>query len=171
MTLGQAGEIRQLSIDPFADPVRAASEEFGDVLAEGLMDFLRRGIRAEEITEAEWAAAPIECATLLQGIAQRLCAKESSNDARIKAALRSCQVAEERLGHITAWTLRSYATGRRGVAGALIMAAAARLRGCRRGISELPPRGRISSFPADPGPTQARCPSSGGKLRAIQITA
>src|SRR5215831_2355674 len=36
-------EARQLPYDPFDDPIRAARQEFGDVLAEGLYGLLHRG--------------------------------------------------------------------------------------------------------------------------------
>jgi hypothetical protein len=38
-----AGEIQQARYDPFADPQRAAREEFGDVLGEGLFHLLHSG--------------------------------------------------------------------------------------------------------------------------------
>ena len=38
--LGLGGESQQLAYDPFEDPGRAAREEFGDLLAEGLFAFL-----------------------------------------------------------------------------------------------------------------------------------
>ena len=44
----------QLRYDPFADPRRAASEEFGDVLAEGLYALLHQGADAREATRDYW---------------------------------------------------------------------------------------------------------------------
>lgn len=41
--VGHAGNARQLEFNPFADPERAAREEFGDVLAEGLFALLADG--------------------------------------------------------------------------------------------------------------------------------
>jgi len=38
--VARAGRVRQLPYSPFADPARAAAEEFGDVLAEGLVGLL-----------------------------------------------------------------------------------------------------------------------------------
>ena len=38
--VGAIGSVRQLAYEPFAKPKRAADQEFGDVLAEGLMGFL-----------------------------------------------------------------------------------------------------------------------------------
>jgi hypothetical protein len=52
-----AGEVRQIPYDPFADPERAAREEFGDILGEGLFQLLhdRRSARTAS-RAAYWAA-------------------------------------------------------------------------------------------------------------------
>ena len=47
-----AGEAWQRRYDPFGCPVRAASEEFGDALAEGLLWLLHRG---DEPAEQDWS--------------------------------------------------------------------------------------------------------------------
>lgn len=44
----------QLPYDPFDDPRRAARQEFGDVLAEGLYALLHRGQKAEHATQDYW---------------------------------------------------------------------------------------------------------------------
>ncbi len=44
----------QLRYDPFDDPQRAARQEFGDVLAEGLYALLHRGRKAETATQDYW---------------------------------------------------------------------------------------------------------------------
>jgi hypothetical protein len=44
----------QLPYDPFADPQRAASQEFGDVIAEGLYALLHSGLDAEAADEEYW---------------------------------------------------------------------------------------------------------------------
>jgi hypothetical protein len=44
----------QLPYDPFADPQRAASQEFGDVIAEGLYALLHSGRGAEAADEEYW---------------------------------------------------------------------------------------------------------------------
>jgi hypothetical protein len=46
--------VRQLPYDPFADEQRAAWQEFGDVLAEGLYALLERGLDAGYATSAYW---------------------------------------------------------------------------------------------------------------------
>jgi hypothetical protein len=44
----------QLPYDPFADPQRAAGQEFGDVIAEGLYALLHSGLGAEAAGEEYW---------------------------------------------------------------------------------------------------------------------
>jgi hypothetical protein len=44
----------QLPYDPFADPQRAAGQEFGDVIAEGLYALLHRGLGAEAADGEYW---------------------------------------------------------------------------------------------------------------------
>jgi hypothetical protein len=48
------GEATQLDYNPFADPWRAAGQEFGDVLAEGLYALLDSGKDAERATREYW---------------------------------------------------------------------------------------------------------------------
>lgn len=45
----------QLYYDPFADPRRAANQEFGDVIAEGLFALLENGQTAEHFSVERWA--------------------------------------------------------------------------------------------------------------------
>jgi hypothetical protein len=45
---------RQLKYDPFADPQRAAGQEFGDVIAEGLYTLLHGRLRVETAGEDYW---------------------------------------------------------------------------------------------------------------------
>ncbi len=53
--LGWSGrDVTQLRFDPFANPQRAARQEFGDVLAEGLYALLHQGIGAENATREYW---------------------------------------------------------------------------------------------------------------------
>jgi hypothetical protein len=44
----------QLRYDPFASPLRAAGQEFGDVIAEGLYALLEEGLGADRSTAARW---------------------------------------------------------------------------------------------------------------------
>ena len=53
--LGSSGHIAtQLRYDPFADPQRAAGQEFGDVIAEGLYALLEEGLGVEYATAERW---------------------------------------------------------------------------------------------------------------------
>jgi hypothetical protein len=53
--LGASGHsATQLRYDPFANPARAAGQEFGDVIAEGLYALLEEGLRAEHATAERW---------------------------------------------------------------------------------------------------------------------
>ena len=53
--LGHPGHFStQLKYDPFADPQRAAGQEFGDVIAEGLYAFLEEGQSADQATVEDW---------------------------------------------------------------------------------------------------------------------
>lgn len=45
---------RQLPYDPFANPNRAASEEFGDIIAEGLYSLLHMGLDLQSATREYW---------------------------------------------------------------------------------------------------------------------
>ena len=44
----------QVPYDPFADPQRAAGQEFGDVIAEGLYALLHSGLGSEAASEEYW---------------------------------------------------------------------------------------------------------------------
>jgi hypothetical protein len=48
-------KVTQLRYNPFADPRRAAWQEFGDVLAEGLYSMLELGIGMEDVTSEYWS--------------------------------------------------------------------------------------------------------------------
>lgn len=53
--LGSSGlNATQLRYDPFADPTRAAGQEFGDVLAEGLYALLHQGRGSDSATREYW---------------------------------------------------------------------------------------------------------------------
>jgi hypothetical protein len=62
----------QLPYDPFADPQRAASQEFGDVIAEGLYALLHRGLRAEVADEKYWERFLEERNRVLEVVGRRL---------------------------------------------------------------------------------------------------
>ena len=62
----------QLPYDPFGDPQRAASQEFGDVIAEGLYALLHSDLRAEAANERYWERFIEERTRVLEVVGQRL---------------------------------------------------------------------------------------------------
>ncbi|WP_203711793.1 hypothetical protein [Asanoa siamensis] len=54
-TVGVTGRVVQKPFDPYADPRRARSEEFGDCLAEGIFALLDQGRRVQDANEEFWA--------------------------------------------------------------------------------------------------------------------
>jgi hypothetical protein len=62
----------QLPYDPFADPQRAASQEFGDVIAEGLYALLHSGLRAEAADEKYWERFLNDRNRVLEQVGRRL---------------------------------------------------------------------------------------------------
>jgi hypothetical protein len=62
----------QLPYDPFADPQRAASQEFGDVIAEGLYALLHSGLRAEAADEKYWERFLKDRSRILEVVGQRV---------------------------------------------------------------------------------------------------
>jgi hypothetical protein len=66
-----ARKITQLVYDPFADPQRAAWQEFGDVLAEGLYALLDRGLGLEQATQEYWSDFLRARETFLRAIRRR----------------------------------------------------------------------------------------------------
>ena len=66
-----ARKITQLRYDPFADPQRAAWQEFGDVLAEGLYALLDRGLGLKHATHRYWGDFLQARHTFLRAILRR----------------------------------------------------------------------------------------------------
>ena len=62
---------QQLPYDPFGDPQRAASQEFGDVIAEGLYTLLHSGLGTESADEQYWAAFLDDRNRILEQIKRR----------------------------------------------------------------------------------------------------
>lgn len=73
------GEVSQEKYDPFADPGRAVREEFGDVLAEGLMSLLHyAGGTQRALTEKYWDTVLEQRRAMLRSIAELLEKSEKS---------------------------------------------------------------------------------------------
>ena len=61
----------QLCYDPFADPQRAAGQEFGDVMAEGLYGLLHNRISADRATSDYWRTFLDSRMSFLEGVLVR----------------------------------------------------------------------------------------------------
>jgi hypothetical protein len=70
--VGCAGVARQLDFNPFKNPQRAAREEFGDVLAEGLFALLSDGDSLARATRTYWAQFIESRARLIRRVDARL---------------------------------------------------------------------------------------------------
>jgi hypothetical protein len=97
-----AGEVRQIPYDPFADPERAAREEFGDILGEGLFQLLHDRRSARTASRASyWAAFQDRRHLLIDRIERRLEGIERSGN--VWAARRSLAAARCRSEAIRRW--------------------------------------------------------------------
>jgi hypothetical protein len=81
--LGTSGHTAtQLRYDPFADPQRAANQEFGDVIAEGLYALLEEGLGAEHANAERWTQFIADRRQMLDKIISR--ASEAPDNIRGK---------------------------------------------------------------------------------------
>ncbi|BAL88406.1 hypothetical protein AMIS_31860 [Actinoplanes missouriensis 431] len=74
--VADVGEVRQLEFDPFDDPQRAAFEEFGDLVAEGLYGLFNDGFDASRATADYWEGFIEERAELIMDIRRQHGARE-----------------------------------------------------------------------------------------------
>jgi len=93
-----AGELSQLEYEPFAHWVRAAREEFGDVIAEGLYRLLHEGGSVSDATGTYWRDVLTRRRALIDDIAARLL--DQGNAPVIGYALMSLTAARKRLDAI-----------------------------------------------------------------------
>ena len=92
------GRARQLECKPFQDPSRAAREEFGDLLAEGLYALIGSGDRPAAASKNYWEMFADARLTLLDEISARL-ERVGTNEAFM--AMSSVQAAREQAAKIT----------------------------------------------------------------------
>jgi hypothetical protein len=90
------GTLSQREYAPFADWVRAAREEFGDVIAEGLYRLLHEGGALADATDRYWRDALARRRRLIDNIARRLLLREG-NATIVGYALMSLTAARKRL--------------------------------------------------------------------------
>jgi hypothetical protein len=95
-----AGTLSQLDYQPFAHPSRATSEEFGDVIAEGLFRLLHEDGSVADASRSYWRHTLRMRSRLIDHIAARLRALEP-DPAMTENALTSLDAARERLAGIT----------------------------------------------------------------------
>ncbi|MGH3153215.1 MAG: hypothetical protein ACRDOB_21140 [Streptosporangiaceae bacterium] len=96
-----AGTLSQLGYQPFARPARAASEEFGDVIAEGLYTLLHQGADMTEATLQYWQGALERRLRLIDHIAVRLSDLPEGDPALVGSALMSLAAARKRLAALS----------------------------------------------------------------------
>jgi hypothetical protein len=89
----------QLPYDPFADPQRAAGQEFGDVIAEGLYALLHRGLGTEAADEGYWKQFLKYRTGVLEDVTSRLPNVRPELRGPISKAIRA---ARQVLGEMTA---------------------------------------------------------------------
>ena len=99
-SLAVAGTLSQLEYRPFARPKRAASEEFGDVIAEGLYWLLHEGGTVTDATLAYWRSALKRRFRLIDHVAGQLL-HQDEDAPMIGCALMSLAAARKRLASIT----------------------------------------------------------------------
>jgi hypothetical protein len=96
----EAGTVRQLGYKPFKNPGRAFSEEFGDVIAEGLYHLFHNDLIIDDANIAFWRCMLQQREQLLDEIANRLVSNGSGND--IEPALLALAAAAKRLRDLSA---------------------------------------------------------------------
>jgi hypothetical protein len=102
-----AGTLSQLASRPFARSRRAASEEFGDVIAEGLFRLLHEGGTLADATSDYWRGTLARRLQLIDDVAARLLAIEGG-DPETGYALMSLVAARTRLAGITELSCLSF---------------------------------------------------------------
>jgi hypothetical protein len=86
----------QAAYDPFANPNRAASEEFGDLLAEGLVELQKYGINPNQSTVQDWQILIRQRAKLIADIHDQL----SHSTGQYQATIAALQAARHTLTSI-----------------------------------------------------------------------
>jgi hypothetical protein len=101
------GHVRQKEYAPFADPRRLEMQEFGDVLAEGLVSYLH-SMQLRNGPYIDYWEAFLERRAELILLARRGCATLAEEDAGARAALVALDVAENARSKISAVQLADY---------------------------------------------------------------
>ena len=99
------GESRQLDYDPFASPARAAAEEFGDVLAEGLFGLVHAERPFAEATAGHWSDVLVRRKELIMEVWGGTSRLEPTLAGKVQDSLAA---AEQRRSTIEGYDLASY---------------------------------------------------------------
>jgi len=102
-----AGALSQLEYRPFAHSRRAATEEFGDVIAEGLYQLIHEGTSVTDATVEYWQNVLERRSRLIDHIAAQLLRTEGEAPV-IGCALMSLAAARKRLAAITSLACVSF---------------------------------------------------------------
>jgi hypothetical protein len=106
-TLFACGTVQQAPYDPFSNLVRAASEEFGDILAEGIIEMQAAGLDCRSANEMDWGDILAKRQRLLNAIAGSLEMSGAAEPKR-KLALEALVAAKAMHRDITAVACRDY---------------------------------------------------------------
>nr|WP_296067879.1 hypothetical protein [uncultured Actinoplanes sp.] len=98
--VAQVGVALQKPYDPFATPDRARSQEFGDVLAEGLFALFEQGNKVADADEDYWTAFLATRFSFIETIRARIEHRAESPTAREKQMLESLTASSGRLQFI-----------------------------------------------------------------------
>jgi hypothetical protein len=99
-SVAAAGTVSQLDYQPFTNPRRAESEEFGDVVAEGVFRLIHRGADVMQGDSSYWEAVLTRRARLIDDIAARLLSNDTQPSTTGRALL-SLTAAQKRLASIS----------------------------------------------------------------------
>jgi hypothetical protein len=102
------GSVVQLAYDPFELPYRAAAQEFGDVLAEGLVGFLHSARLHRPPPIDYWEAFLLQGRAAFISLAMQVCQAALVVDARAARALKALRIAAQVRSTITAAALAEY---------------------------------------------------------------
>jgi hypothetical protein len=101
------GSVRQDAYEPFRYPYRAGAQEFGDVLAEGLIGYLHRR-PLQPLPALDYWTAFLECRTAFLARIQERCRRLVRRHVDAEKALTALGSAEQALAQISAASLVAY---------------------------------------------------------------
>lgn len=100
--------VRQVPYDPYADPRRARVEEFGEVIAEGMIDFLRRGLPHALLAESEYWDRFLDSRAAFIDRTYRRVARNVANRPERDPALRALEAADHHRQRVNSTSCAAY---------------------------------------------------------------